>query len=67
MLLKGKYRSDRKFILSVTFLIIIYKKNYKEESLYGFPSLQACTDYGKHKTRIQHKNKKYWGKVEEMA
>ena len=58
---------DRESILSVTFLIIIYIKDYQEENLYGFPSWQARTNYGKQKMWIENKNKKYWGKVEGMV
>ena len=39
---------DGEFILSVTFLILIYLKDYQEESLYKFTSLQVCTNYGKN-------------------
>ena len=59
--------SAREFILSITFIILIYLKDYQEENLYRFLSLQARTNYSKHKTWIQHKNKKYRGKVEGMV
>ena len=39
--------SDREFILSVTFLILIYLKEYQGWISYGFPSWQACKNYGK--------------------
>ena len=50
--------SDGEFILSVTFLVIIYLKDYQEESYYIFTSLSARMNYGKHKKWIQHKNTK---------
>ena len=30
--IEGKYLSDRKYILSVTFIVLIYLKYYQEES-----------------------------------
>ena len=44
--------NDRKFIPSITFLIRFYLTDYQEESLYRFPSWQACTNCCKHKTCI---------------
>ena len=37
--IEEQYISDRKYILSVTFIVLIYLKDYQKESQHIFPSL----------------------------